>query len=136
MDWDGEPIVSGNSPGVNVGIIQRKLKSLLQKVESEESRIIALERQNETLMARVEDLELSVVEFDEFRGRFISNFKKKRGTATPEDSENLRQGNRIAHTGNIKRDAALYRAHGRKDFFAFKSLYGFHPAIAATLGKS
>ena len=121
---------------VNIGIVQRNQTALLQKVGSDASRIGKLESQNETLIARLEDLELAVVEFDEFRGRFISNFKKKRGVATIEDHENVREGNRIAHTGNVKRDSGLYRAHGRKDFSAFKTLYGFHPAIAATIGKS
>ena len=135
-DWEGEPVLTGNPLGVNVGIVQRNQTALLQKVGSDASRIGKLESQNETLMARLEDLELAVVEFDEFRGRFISNFKKKRGVATIEDHENVREGNRIAHTGNVKRDSGLYRAHGRKDFSAFKTLYGFHPAIAATIGKS
>ena len=135
-DWEGEPVLTGNPLGVNVGIVQRNQTALLQKVGSDASRIGKLESQNETLIARLEDLELAVVEFDEFRGRFISNFKKKRGVATIEDHENVREGNRIAHTGNVKRDSGLYRAHGRKDFSAFKTLYGFHPAIAATIGKS
>ena len=135
-DWGGEPVLTVNPLGVNVGIVQRNQTALLQKVGSDASRIERLESQNEDLMARLEDLELAVVEFDEFRGRFISNFKKKRGVATREDHENVREGNRIAHTGNVKRDSGLYRPHGRRDFSAFKTLYGFHPAIAATLGKS
>lgn len=134
-DWEGEPVLTGNSLGVNLGIVQRNQTALLQKVGSDASRIGKLEGQNEALMARLEDLELAVVEFDEFRGRFISNFKKKRGWATIEDHENVREGNRIAHAGNVKRDSGLYRAHGRRDFSAFKTLYEFHRAIAATVHK-
>jgi SAP domain len=90
------------------------------------------------LFARTDELERATVGFREFRHRFISTYKRDILNETDDnDRKFIQLGNRVVHSGNIKRDSELYSGlHQRHDPLVFRKLYGVLPAIAATIGKS
>ena len=71
------------------------------------------------------------------RNRFISTFKRdKLGDETEVDRGTIAKGNGWAHGGDAVVDAQLYQGtSGRKDFNAFKGLYGMSPGEVSMISE-
>ena len=72
------------------------------------------------------------------RSRFISTFKRdKVGCTTESDLSIIGEGNTLAHGGDAVADTLLYTGiKKRSDHDVFEKLYGMHPGIVMTIGKS
>lgn len=79
---------------------------------------------------RIRVLEKSVKKGQTIRTRFILMFKRGglQMSLSPHVSKIVREGNAIAHDGNILFDADLYEGEeARRDRLVFESLYGLDP---------
>jgi hypothetical protein len=118
--------------------LEGMLMTLQESHRSLESQFLRSLDEIGSLKVRIRALESSSVSFKNIRHRFLSVFKKKKygeGILTNSDTKWISAGNDDAHDGNAKYDAVLYTSE-RKDYNVFKTLYGIHPAIANSLGKS
>ncbi|RPA92402.1 hypothetical protein L873DRAFT_1642335, partial [Choiromyces venosus 120613-1] len=118
----GEPFV-GNRHGIG-------FTGLPERVRALEERQSALEDEVNLLWDDLSTLKLCVPEYSRVRNRFISTFKRdKLNNATELDIDIIQKGNTIAYEGDAAVDALLYEGlNRRRDTFAFKELYGLHPA--------
>ncbi|RPB05784.1 hypothetical protein L873DRAFT_1832544 [Choiromyces venosus 120613-1] len=127
----------GNRRGLGFAGLPERVRALKEKTSALEERASALKQRPSALEDEVNllwddvsTLKLSVPEYSRVRNRFISTFKRdKLNNATESDIDIIREGNTMAHEGDAAVDALLYEGlNGRRDTFAFKELYGIHPA--------
>jgi len=104
--------------------MEKELTVLTSQIHQQDSQIL---QQG----SKIHDLEHSAANYREFRNRFISSYKRdKQNTADDIDTAWIVGGNHAAHFGNSKIDMTLYdEPNPRKDYDAFISLYGIHPAV-------
>jgi hypothetical protein len=99
--------------------------------------ILELEGRINALEERVDGLSSSLDGYKNLRGRFISTYKHDvLSTATEVDLRIIGAGNKSAHGGDATLDAQLYEGPGgRRDYKAFKSLYGLMPGTVSQISK-
>ncbi|KAF8246111.1 hypothetical protein K440DRAFT_500655, partial [Wilcoxina mikolae CBS 423.85] len=123
-DMRGNPFV-GNRRGLDLAGLPERVRVLEQQV----AEIPSLKIKIGSLEDRVSSLTISLDAYKLLRNRFISTFKRdKLGKATDGDRKIIGVGNSWAHGGDAVVDAQLYQdLDGRRDYSAFKKLYGFLP---------
>jgi hypothetical protein len=93
-----------------------------------------------SLEDRVSSLTMSLAAYKILRNRFISTFKRdKLANATEVDRKIIAAGNGWAHGGDAVVDAQLYISatrESRRDFSAYKKLYGISPLTVVVLSES
>jgi len=105
------------------------LSKRVRVLEKQVANIPALMTTIGSLQNRVSSLTCSLEAYNLLRNRFISAFKRdKLEKATDRDRRIIGAGNSWAHGGDAVFDAQLYEGqNGRRDFYAYKTLYGFLP---------
>lgn len=92
-----------------------------------------------SLQVQVTNLTLSVQAYAAIRHRFLVNYKQTQmGIMEGVDQRYIYDGNSIAHGGDVKADAELYREaalHQRDDITVFRSLYGCIPLTIWSICK-
>ncbi|KAG0130092.1 hypothetical protein HOY82DRAFT_540281 [Tuber indicum] len=145
IDYDMVPITIGNHVGLGLASLPGRMKVLESKIVTLEAKNTTLEAKNasltsdvashasqiDSLQSQVGDLTLSLEAYTILRHRFICTFKRdKFGGYTDDDKIFIGDGNDTAHGGDAIADARLYTgSKPRRDYTAYKKLYGFPPQV-------
>ena len=126
----------GNRRGLNLAALSTQVRALQDEVATQKKEITSHKIKIDSLEDRVSGLTTSLVAYKLLRNRFISTFKRdKLAGATEADRRIIAEGNGWAHGGDAIADAELYQGlAGRRDYNAFKKLYGMHPSIVLGIG--
>lgn len=146
--------VDRSTPTVSVGnSLGHTWATLPQRVQSLESETSSLKEETASLReevglqkvtiaslhGQVTNLTLSVKAYGLVRHRFLVNYKRSQLRMIEEvDQKYIDNGNSIAHGGDVKADAELYKnvtLHRRDDIPVFKSLYGCVPQVIWPISK-
>ena len=107
--------------------IFRQLDRLRANIDVERARSEAfgekLQLRQEGLANQVKELAAVTSGFRSVRERFLENYKDKM-KSTVADNTRVKEGNEVAHGGNIPSDSKLFLDTNRKDTSTFESLYG------------
>jgi len=106
-----------------------KLKASHEKLEASHK---GLQDDKQTLVGKVGTLIVPFESYLKIRNRFISTFKRDRPITTDDrDQSIIKEGNSVAHGGDIVVDAQLYEGKykTRTDCEVFEVLYGVPPGV-------
>jgi len=119
-------------PG-SVKALDSKISSLRKEISSLRERVGSNGVALTSLQGQVTNLTLSVPAYALIRHCFLVNYKRMQmGIMDQADQRYICDRNTIAHGGDVKADAELYKVaalHRRDDVPVFKSLYGCIPLV-------
>jgi hypothetical protein len=93
-----------------------------------------LQLQQEDQASQIKELAAVTSGFRSIRERFLENYRRDKIKSTVANSK-VKEGNEVAHGGNILCDAKIFLDTSRRDMSTFESLYGLTPLVAHRLGK-
>jgi len=133
VDRNTPTLTVANSIGHDWGMLPERVKALEGETSSLKERVGLHEITITSLQGQVTNLTLSVQAYGLIRHRFLVNYKQTHmGIVEGVDQRYIHDGNQIAHGGDVKADAELYKQaalHRRDDVSVFKSLYVFTPQV-------
>jgi len=140
LEDDDELVIDHNLPQPAVGNRRGlELASLPDRVRVLEHKLSVQETTVMSLQGQVNDLTLNADSHRAIRQRFVAFFKRDKAPDSPLDDWDYKcmaEGNGVAHGGDAKADAELYRGFkARVDFHIYKRLYGYQPEIIWRIGK-
>ncbi|PUU81996.1 hypothetical protein B9Z19DRAFT_1075948 [Tuber borchii] len=133
VDRSTPTLTVGNSHGHAWAMLHQQVESYRSETSSLREEVGMLKITVASLEGQVTSLTLSVKAYGLIRHRFLVNYKQKQmGIVDDADKKYVLDGNSIAHGGDVKADAELYKdvtLHRRQDFPVFESLYGCIPQV-------
>jgi hypothetical protein len=94
-----------------------------------------LQLQQEGLASQMKELAAVTSGFRSVRERFLENYRRDKMKSTVADNRKVKEGNEVAHGGNVLSDAKIFLDTNRRDMSTFESLYGLTPLVAHRLCK-
>ncbi|PUU80230.1 hypothetical protein B9Z19DRAFT_1021720 [Tuber borchii] len=137
VDRDIPQLAVENRGGLELAAFPDRVHVLESTVATLVKKISILDGTVASLQGQVDDLTVNSKSYLFVRHRFLVFYKRQNQTLDDFDRGCIDKGNGIAHAGDARADAQLYRGpECRKDFNIYKQLYGFHPDIVLRIDHS
>jgi len=139
VDHNLPQLAVGNRRGLELASLPDRVRVLESSLAKVQHKLSVRETTIMSLQGQVNDLTLNADSHRAIRQRFVVFFKRDKAPDSPLDDYDhkcMAEGNSVAHGGDAKADAELYRGFkARVDFHIYKRLYGYQPEIIWRIGK-